>query len=365
MADSDGEIVESTEFMPFGAMREHSGQQVSDYKFTDQEFDAETGLYNYNARLYDPLIGRFISPDSIVQAPFDPQTLNRYAYARNNPLIYTDPSGHSFFGLDILIGAAIGATVAAIQGDNIWEGALAGAVSATIFSFAGFAIDYHQITNPILEGAIKGGAIAASKVANDAISNWDGGQSSTSDSGLPMMGSVPSVPSSNYSIGTSPNGSNPYGNFSMNYGGNVDYRFAYSANIVSQGHKCDSAFFEAVNKICGGVKKAVGHLFTEGPYAFKEASKATYDLALNGPLLARCVLGLAAATEIIPAAVVAGYYAPFAATTSLVWAGSPAGQNMLYGSVDFGSSYLPGVPKSNWYGGAGVSARYFNDYFFD
>jgi RHS repeat-associated protein len=366
MTDSDGEIVESTEFMPFGAMREHSGQQVSDYKFTDQEFDVETGLYNYNARLYDPVIGRFISPDSIVQAPFDPQTLNRYSYVRNNPLIYTDPSGHFFLGgLDILIGAAIGATVAAIQGENIGEGALKGAISATIFAFAGFTINHYQITDPILEGVIKGGAIAASHYNNEAISNWDGGQSGTIESGLPIMGSVPSAPSGNHSIGTSPNGSTPYVNYSMNYGGNAGYKFAYSANIVSQGYKCDSAFYEALNKIYGGVKKAVGHLFTDGSYAIKEASKATYDLALNGPPLARGVLGLAAAIEIIPAAVVAGYYAPYAVTTSLVWAGSPAGQSMLHGSVDFASSYLPGVPKANWHGAAGVSAHYFNDYFFD
>jgi hypothetical protein len=39
---------------------------------------------------------RFISPDSIVQAPSDPQTLNRYSYTRNNPLRYVDPSGHCF-----------------------------------------------------------------------------------------------------------------------------------------------------------------------------------------------------------------------------------------------------------------------------
>ena len=62
--------------------------------YTDQELDTETGLYNYDARLYDPLIGRFISPDSIVPRPYDPQSLNRYSYCRNNPLIYTDPTGH-------------------------------------------------------------------------------------------------------------------------------------------------------------------------------------------------------------------------------------------------------------------------------
>ena len=63
--------------------------------YTDQEYDAESGLYNYNARLYDPAVGIFISPDSIVPDLYDPQILNRYAYVRNNPLIYVDPSGHS------------------------------------------------------------------------------------------------------------------------------------------------------------------------------------------------------------------------------------------------------------------------------
>lgn len=75
-------------------MRVQIGVNPSNYKFTDQELDAENGLYNYNARLYDPFIGRFISPDSIIPQPYNPQSLNRYSYCLNNPLIYTDPSGH-------------------------------------------------------------------------------------------------------------------------------------------------------------------------------------------------------------------------------------------------------------------------------
>jgi RHS repeat-associated protein len=63
--------------------------------------DTESGLYNFNARLYDPTLGRFISPDPAVPdlsdptnpRNFDPQILNRYSYCRNNPMIYIDPSG--------------------------------------------------------------------------------------------------------------------------------------------------------------------------------------------------------------------------------------------------------------------------------
>jgi hypothetical protein len=47
----------------------------------------------YGARFYDGALGRFISPDTIVPEPGDPQALNRYSYVLNNPLRYTDPTG--------------------------------------------------------------------------------------------------------------------------------------------------------------------------------------------------------------------------------------------------------------------------------
>ncbi len=90
---------EETTYISYG-LQLHNQQyppgsaDTSDYKYTDQELDTSTNLYNYNARFYDPAIGMFISADSIVPNYFDPQTLNRYAYCRNNPLIYVDPNGH-------------------------------------------------------------------------------------------------------------------------------------------------------------------------------------------------------------------------------------------------------------------------------
>jgi len=94
MTDENAEQVEYSDYLPFGGKREHTGAEVSNYKYTDQELDPSTGLYNYDARLYDPVVGRFVSPDSIIQNLYDPQMLNRYSYVRNNPLAYTDPSGH-------------------------------------------------------------------------------------------------------------------------------------------------------------------------------------------------------------------------------------------------------------------------------
>ncbi len=98
ITDDSQSIVGSskTEYMPFGLERTTGGQTVTNYKFTDQEQDTSTGLYNYDARLYDPGLGMFISADSIVQDWHDPQSLNRYAYCRNNPLKYVDPDGHAF-----------------------------------------------------------------------------------------------------------------------------------------------------------------------------------------------------------------------------------------------------------------------------
>ncbi len=49
-----------------------------------------------NARLYDPVVGRFLSPDPYVQNPENTQNYNRYFYALNNPLKYTDPSGEQY-----------------------------------------------------------------------------------------------------------------------------------------------------------------------------------------------------------------------------------------------------------------------------
>jgi hypothetical protein len=53
-------------------------------------------LYFYNARYYDPSLGRFLQADTIVPNPANPQSLNRYSYVLNSPLRYTDPSGHEY-----------------------------------------------------------------------------------------------------------------------------------------------------------------------------------------------------------------------------------------------------------------------------
>ena len=106
--------------------------------YTGHEMMPEFGLINMNGRLYDPLLGRFLSPDNYVQIPGYSQSFNRYSYCLNNPLKFTDPSGE-LFGIDdafliftLASSAMMGATKAGIEGSNMLVGALRGAASAAL-----------------------------------------------------------------------------------------------------------------------------------------------------------------------------------------------------------------------------------------
>jgi RHS repeat-associated protein len=69
------------------------GELPTDYDYTAQKLDG-TGFYQMGARWYDPYLNQWIQPDTIDPDPKNPQSLNRYSYARNSPLRYNDPSGH-------------------------------------------------------------------------------------------------------------------------------------------------------------------------------------------------------------------------------------------------------------------------------
>jgi len=66
---------------------------TQNYKFTGKERDSESGLDNFGARYDSSQYGRFMTPDPMGGHLEDPQTLNKYAYVRNNPVTLTDPTG--------------------------------------------------------------------------------------------------------------------------------------------------------------------------------------------------------------------------------------------------------------------------------
>jgi RHS repeat-associated protein len=80
-------VVSSSTFMPFGSLRS-GGPVGTERTFTGQIDDAGTGLMFYNARYYDPVVGRFTQADSVLDGT------NRYTYVRNNPTRFTDPTGN-------------------------------------------------------------------------------------------------------------------------------------------------------------------------------------------------------------------------------------------------------------------------------
>lgn len=76
--------------------------------FTGHEHLDQFGLINMNGRLYDPVLGRMLSSDNYVQEPGFTQSYNRYTYAFNNPLKYTDPNGQIAFWDNVIAGAVMG-----------------------------------------------------------------------------------------------------------------------------------------------------------------------------------------------------------------------------------------------------------------
>ena len=148
VTNEQGAVVQRLTYTPYGEVFSNEGSEDFEQKFTGQRYDADTGLYFFHARYYDPQLGRFIQPDTVVQAPDDPQTLNRYSYVRNNPVRFVDPSGHFFF-IFALIAAFMHAAAAAISATVSF---LVSTLTTTFSAVSAFAA-----AHPIWTGAILGG----------------------------------------------------------------------------------------------------------------------------------------------------------------------------------------------------------------
>jgi RHS repeat-associated protein len=149
VTNAAGQVVERHDYLPFGeecttgpCATNPALDAGQPRKFTSKERDPETGLDYFGARYYGSKIGRFTTTDPVYtteENTVDPQRWNRYAYARNNPLRYTDPDGRFIATVTgTLIGGTGGALFAAIQGNNVWAGAAGGATAGALF---GLVID--------------------------------------------------------------------------------------------------------------------------------------------------------------------------------------------------------------------------------
>jgi RHS repeat-associated protein len=95
--DGVGAVISSHDYDPFGAT---IGADPGERGFGGHVDDGEVGLIQMGARSYDPTLGRFVSADSLVSTVVDPQRLNRYAFAGNNPISHVDPDGHDYYDIN-------------------------------------------------------------------------------------------------------------------------------------------------------------------------------------------------------------------------------------------------------------------------
>ncbi len=129
--------------------------------YTGHEHLDEFELINMNGRLYDPLLGRMLSPDNYVQDANGTQNYNRYSYCTNNPLTKIDPSGDIAWSVPFIVSASISGI------GGIIEGSSRGLKGDALFRYS---------VNSSIYGGITGGfgALAGSGSYGISILNGDG-----------------------------------------------------------------------------------------------------------------------------------------------------------------------------------------------
>uniref|UniRef100_A0A182K7E6 Tox-SGS domain-containing protein n=1 Tax=Anopheles christyi TaxID=43041 RepID=A0A182K7E6_9DIPT len=113
----NGEIVAAYDYLPYGELLRSYGDDPGahlDYRFAGKEWDSETNLYDFHARLYDPELGRFLQMDP------KEQYASPYLYAGNSPISLIDPDGQFAF-LIVAVLAVGGAYVGASAANNSWN----------------------------------------------------------------------------------------------------------------------------------------------------------------------------------------------------------------------------------------------------
>jgi len=172
VVDSTGAVVNRQLYRAFGAPRYTSGTDLTDYGYTGQRADDSIGLMYYNARWYDPALGRFTQADTIIPGAGNPIAWDRYAYVVNNPMMYLDPSGNIIEVPGFVLGGALGGMVAAItyfctnlrtfDSGEYWTAVVTGAVTGAMIGsgleIAGAALNTMEtaVANFLIGGGSSG-----------------------------------------------------------------------------------------------------------------------------------------------------------------------------------------------------------------
>ncbi|WP_293734171.1 RHS repeat-associated core domain-containing protein [uncultured Parabacteroides sp.] len=172
ITNASGSEVQRLNFNAWGLRRDATNwdnysdlpEMKFDRGFTGHEHLEMFGLINMNARLYDPVLGRFLSPDPIIQVPEFTQSYNGYSYALNNPLSYKDPNGESFILVAAIIGGWIGLGTAMVSSDksgwglagDMLKGLFVGAASGAAGAWAGGAVAGSITSLGFVQGSLSG-----------------------------------------------------------------------------------------------------------------------------------------------------------------------------------------------------------------
>lgn len=220
---TDGSVAEKRFFDAWGnlkALVNTSGQMITDaqqlinYNFlidrgyTGHEHLWKAGLINMNARIYDPILRKFLSADNLVADPFNTQSYDRYSYVLNNPLLYMDIDGNEpitfivAVAIAIAVGIATNIVMNAIAGVPVWYGlgkaattsAIMGAISFGIGSAAatafGAGFSWGGAAFQAGMHAVSGGIMSVLETGNLGSGFLSGAISSIVASGIQGLGTV-------------------------------------------------------------------------------------------------------------------------------------------------------------------------------
>ncbi|MHC1684232.1 MAG: RHS repeat domain-containing protein [Clostridiaceae bacterium] len=106
LTDQLGNVTDTYTYDAFGQLMNTTGTTVNSYLYTGEQYDANIGFYYLRARYMNPAVGRFMTMDSYEGRVADPISLHKYLYASDNPVAYSDPSGHMSLG-EVMVSESI------------------------------------------------------------------------------------------------------------------------------------------------------------------------------------------------------------------------------------------------------------------